>query len=168
MIYKLNRILSVGKFIFQLINTNEESHEWFKEYEREWKDIFAVQSEVAQAVANEIKVVITPEEKQEIETIPTSDLEAYDYYLLGINYNSRSLEEQNFLYAIQMYEKAIEIDPNFTLAWVRLAASSRYLYFFYDRSEERLLKTKQYLDKALTLSPQSKEVLLEEGRYYYH
>jgi TolB-like protein/class 3 adenylate cyclase/Flp pilus assembly protein TadD len=158
---------SKAKLIFQLINTKEESHEWFKEYEREWKDIFAVQSEVAQDVANEIKVVVTPEEKQEIETIPTSNLEAYDYYLLGVNYNSRSLEEQNFLYAIQMYEKAIEIDPNFTLAWVRLAASSRYLYFFYDRSEERLLKTKQYLNKALTLSPQSKEVLLEEGRYYY-
>ena len=153
----------------QLINTNDGSHIWSNEYEREWKDIFAVQSEVAQAIAKKIKVIITPGIKQEIESIPTSDLTAYDYYLRGNEYLQRSYDQQDYRYAIQMYQRATEIDPKFTLAWVGLAAASRFIYWmYYDRSEEQLLRIKKYLDKALTLSPQSKEVLLEEGKYHYH
>jgi len=154
---------------FGLISTIDGGTVWFDEYDRKWEDIFKLQSEVAQTIANEIKVIITPEEKRNIETITTSDITAYEYYLRGEEYRNRSFEEQNYRYTIQMYEKAIEIDPEFTLAWVGLAAASRYIYwFYYDRSEEHLSKTKHYLDKALSLSPQSKEVLLEEGLYQYH
>jgi TolB-like protein/AraC-like DNA-binding protein len=153
----------------QLINTSDGSQLWVRQYDREWKDIFNVQSEVAQTIADEIKVILTPGEKQEIQMQATTDLTAYDYYLRGNDYYNRSNRETDLRFAIQMYQKAIELDSTFTLAWVGLAASSRFLYFdYHDRSRENLQKTKQYLDQALKLAPLQVEVKLEEAKYYYH
>ncbi|MBR9999790.1 MAG: hypothetical protein KFF73_12515, partial [Cyclobacteriaceae bacterium] len=114
-------------------------------------------------------VVVTPEEEERIQSPPTNSITAYDYYLRGKEYYKNSLEESNFRYAVQQYEKAVEIDPEFILAWVGLAGASRYFYWFFgDRSEEQLLRTRQYLEKAIALDPELKEVQLEEARYYYH
>ena len=155
----------------QLISVENDDHIWQDTYERDISDVtkvFKVQSDIAKIIASELNVSITPDEKQDIESFPTSNLTAYDYYLKGEEYRLRNFKEQDLRFAIQMYEKAIENDPNFALAWVGLAAVSRmYYFFYYDRSDEQLLKTKQYVDKAVSLSPQSKEVMLEEGRYYY-
>ena len=93
---------------------------------------------------------------------------AYDYYLKGLDYFYRSYAEEDFRYATQMFERAVEIDPNFTLAWVGLASASRWIYWHhYDKSEEHLAQTKEYLDKAIALDPDLLEVQLETGRYYY-
>jgi len=155
----------------QLILAKDDNHIWENSYERDMsdaKEVYNIQSQIAHSVAEELKVIITPNEKNIIETVHTKKFDAYDYYLRGEDYRLRSYEEYDYKYAIQMYEKAIEIDSNFALAWVGLAAASRSIYwFYYDRSDEILLNTKRYLDKALSLSPHSKEVLLEEGNYYY-
>jgi TolB-like protein/thioredoxin-like negative regulator of GroEL len=158
-----------SRLIVQLIKTKKESHIWSAEYNRDWQDILAVQSEVAKAVASELNAVITPEEKEIIEARPTVDLTAYDLYIRANEYENRSYLEEDFRYALQMYGKAVEIDPDFTLAWIGMAACSRYLYWFkYDLSKENLASAKRYLDKAKALSPGSKEVRFEEARYYYH
>jgi tetratricopeptide (TPR) repeat protein len=103
-----------------------------------------------------------------IEAKPTSDLTAYDYYLRGKDYQNRSTKEADIRYAIGMYEKAVEIDSNFVLAWVGLATCSRLLYWYsMDISKENLSSTKKYLDKALSLSSKLKEVRIEEAWYYY-
>ena len=156
--------LSIG-----LINTSDGSSVWFEEYDRKWEDIFKLQSEIAEKIANEIKVYITPEIKRNMEISSPSDITAYEYYLRGEEYRNRSFEEHNYRYSSNMFEKAVEIDPEFTLAWLGLAATSRYIYWFhYDRSDEQLTKTKKYLDKAISLSPETKEVQLERALFHYH
>jgi TolB-like protein len=157
------------RLIVQLIRTGKEGHVWANEYNEKWQNIFSVQSEVARSIAEEIKGAVSPEEKLIFESAPTSDLQAYDYYLRGNDYSKRSYEEVDQRYAIQMYEKAVEIDPDFALAWVGLAASTRDLYWHtHYKSEENISMIKKYLDKALSISPELKEVRLEEARYYYH
>lgn len=158
-----------AKLIVQLIRTRKESHIWSNEYNRNWNDILAVQSEVAKAVASELNAVITPEEKEIIEARPTVDLTAYDLYIRANEYENRTNNEEDYRYALKMYTNAVEIDPEFTLAWVGMAACSRFLYWFcYDLSEENLATAKSYLDKAKALSPGSKEVRFEEAWYFYH
>lgn len=158
-----------AKLIVQLIRTRKESHIWSSEYNRDWQDILAVQSEVAKAVASELNAVITPEEKEIIEARPTVDLTAYDLYIRANEYENRTNNEEDYRHALKMYTNAVEIDPEFTLAWVGMAACSRFLYWFcYDLSEENLATAKSYLDKAKALSPGSKEVRFEEAWYFYH
>jgi TolB-like protein/Tfp pilus assembly protein PilF len=153
-----------------VVTGGKESHLWGESYEQnisEVKDYFLIQSRIAESIAGELKTIITPEEKELIEKTPTTNLTAYDFYLRGKDYYNRSFSEEDQRYAIQMYEKAVAIDPNLSLAWVGLAASSRNLFSFsFDRSEKNLSMTKKYLDKALSLSPELKEVKLEEAGYY--
>jgi TolB-like protein len=104
----------------QLIDAVNDKHIWSSPYDRNIKDIFKIQSEIAQAIATEIKAIITSEEKELIEKIPTTSLTAYDYYLLG-----RSLwiqrSNEGILKAKSLFEKAIETDPEFALAYAVLA-----------------------------------------------
>ena len=157
------------RLIAQLINAKDGSHVWSNDYDREWSDIFKVQSEVAQSIAGAIQVAIAPHEWEVIEARPTMDLMAYDYYLKGNEYLGRSYLESDFRFAMQMYEKSVGLDSNFVLAWVGLAKGSRMLYWFYhDRSDVNLSMAKRYLDRALSLSPRLKEVKLEEACYWFH
>lgn len=157
------------RLIVQLINTGDGSHVWSNEYDREWSDIFKVQSEVAQAIAGAIRVAVSPLERTVIEEAPTRDLTAYEFYLRGKEYRRLGFGESDFRYAFEMYERSIEIDSGFVLPWVGLASICRELYWFYhDRSEESLTLARSYLDRAKALAPALKEVRLEEARYLYH
>ncbi|MCK5371464.1 MAG: hypothetical protein KAQ62_23040, partial [Cyclobacteriaceae bacterium] len=134
-----------------------------------YEDQFKIIAEIAKKVAKEIEVNITPEEEQAIETDPTNDLTAYDYYLRGNDYYHRSYHEEDLRAAYKFYEDAINIDSNFVLGWAGLVSASIRIYFHrHDRSEEQLLRIKEYLDHALLLAPESKEVRLEKGTYYYY
>jgi len=153
----------------QLIEGNTDQHLWSDNYDRDLTDIFAIQTEIAKSVAQQLRATITSREQTVIESVPTSDLTAYDYYLKGLDYRNRSTTEEDTRYAIQMFERAVEIDPNFTLAWVGLASGSRWIYWdHYDRSDEHLAQIKQYLDRAIALDPDLLEVQIEAGSYYYH
>ncbi len=153
----------------QLIEAESDKHLWSDYYDRDLIDIFAVQTEIAKSVAKELRATITPKAQSIIETVPTTNLKAYDFYLKGMDYHFRSLQEEDFQYAIQMFERAVEIDPNFTLAWVGLASASRSDYWYnYEGSEEHQQITKEYLDRAIALDPDLLEVRLEVGKYFYH
>jgi TolB-like protein len=104
------------RLIVQLIKASEESHVWANEYNRNWNNIFPVQSEVAEAIAEELKVGISPEEKKLIEKTPTIVLAAYESYLQGKFY-LRKFTKNNLDLALQYFELAKQKDPEFALAY---------------------------------------------------
>jgi tetratricopeptide (TPR) repeat protein len=110
------------RIVAQLIDAKTDNHIWAETYDREMKDVFAIQSDVAQKIASALQAKLMPEEKKQIEQIPTQDLVAYDYYLKGRQYFLRYQTQYNEN-AIQFFQKAIDADPNFTLAYVGLCDS---------------------------------------------
>ena len=157
------------RILVQLIHAQTDKHLWGNIYEKEWKDIFFIQSDVAKQIAKELKTLLSPEIIEQIEKKPTDNLMAYDYYLRGNNYLSRSYDKQDTEIAITMYEKAIELDINFALAYTMLAqAYTRMYWFHYGRSKNTLIKSKQAIDMAFEINPNLSEAHLALGRYYYN
>ncbi|MCI0616159.1 protein kinase [bacterium] len=107
------------RIVAQLIDAKTDNHIWAETYDREMKDVFAIQSDVAQKIASALQAKLMPEEKKKIEQIPTQNLVAYDYYLKGRQYYFRYQPQYNEN-AIQFFQKAVEADPNFALAYVGL------------------------------------------------
>jgi len=153
----------------QLIDTETDKHIWADTYDRDLDDIFAIQSDVAKKIATALKASLTPEEEKRIDQKPTDNIEAYDYYLRGKTYANRSYLESDFSIGIQMLQKAIDLDPDFSLAYAALSQiHSGYYWFYFDRSEERLVKARAAADKALQLNSQLQEAHMALGMYYYH
>src|SRR4029079_2708580 len=109
----------------QLIQASDGNHEWSDTYDREMQDIFAVRSEVAEKVANKLRVRLLGEEKKQIDKKPTDNLEAYDAYLKGRYFFNRP-SDQNRSKAILQFENAVRLDPNFAAAYSGL--SDAYLW----------------------------------------
>ena len=102
----------------QLIEAVTDRHLWAESYDREMKDIFEIQSDVAQQIASALEVQMAPEEKERIEQKPTENLTAYDYYLKGREYYSRYRKQDNEN-AIELFQRAIELDPKFRFGLCR-------------------------------------------------
>ena len=153
----------------QLIRVKDGTHVWAETYDRVLEQIFALQSDVAEKVASALDVTLLETEKGSMAAKPTDNLQAYEYYLRGNEYLNRSWEEKDFRIAIQMYEKAVELDPRFALAYCGLSRAHEELYwYYYDRTQERLNKAKEAVDRALELKPDLPEAHLALGYYYYH
>ncbi len=108
------------KLIVQLIKTKKENHLWGNEYNRNWNDIFSVQSEVAQKIAGELKTVITPEVKKLIDKKPTNNMVAYDAYLMGRFY-WRKITKNDFETSLKYFQLAVEKDPGSALGYSGIA-----------------------------------------------
>jgi TolB-like protein len=149
------------KLIVQLIKTGKEGHVWANEYDRNWSDIFAVQSEVAQAVATELHSAISPEEKQLIEKKPTADLKAYEFYIraqqLADSY-WRDNETRYLPEAQRLLDKALEIDPGYEMAIVAKGG----VFLAQNRYDSVLV----YANRLMTLNPYSAHGYLLKGEYY--
>ena len=109
-----------------VVRGKKESHVWGDKYTGEWKDIFIIQDEIAKDVANELKIVLSPEEIQQIEKIPTDNTAAYNQYLLGKYYYNQHTEE-SVEGAIRFFNRAIELDSTFALVYVYLAQSYQFM-----------------------------------------
>jgi len=108
----------------QLIDARADSHLWAKTYDRDIKDVFAVESEVAQEIADPFRRKLSPAEASTLATAPTKDTAAYDLFLKGefqLRAANVSLSPESFAEAIAWYQQAIARDPNFALAMARLA-----------------------------------------------
>ena len=137
----------------QLIESAKDEHIWSGEYDRDLKDVFEVMSDISQQVASEVKVVIAPEVKERIESIPTKNLDAYNYYLLGLH-NSNQLTTDGFLSSIEYYEKALQLDPKFAHAYVGVALGYHNLVrYSFIRQEEGYPKAKEAILNALEIDP---------------
>ncbi len=149
----------------QLIDAETDEHIWSEQYDRELTDIFAIQSDVAQQVAAALMATLTADEREQIEVRPTDNLEAYEYYLRGNEY-FYALGPDNFQMAVEMYEKAVELDPNFALAFAMLSWGHVRRYFYTGRGDA-LSRARAALDEALRLGPDLSKTQMAEGYYHY-
>jgi len=157
------------RIIPQLIKASDDTHVWAHTYDNDMSEVFQVQSDLAERVAQALDITLLEPERRALASRPTENLEAYDYYLRGNEYFQRSLLESDFRIAIRMYEMAVELDPKFALAYAQLSRAHSFLYwFYYDRSDARLAMAKQAVDRALELDPDLPEVRLALGHYYYY
>jgi TolB-like protein/AraC-like DNA-binding protein len=150
----------------QLIEASTDRHLWAKQYRRETKDIFELQEEIAKNIAQEIQVIITPEEEKRIKKIPTDDLVAYDLYLKGKELFYRSGRE-DLQASIPYFNKAIERDNKFALAYSNLVMVYYYLDIF--QTEKRYtVEVNNYADKAVLFDSMSSESLIAKGLSFAH
>ena len=152
----------------QLIRAATDSHLWAETYDRKLTDIFAVESEVAENIAKSLRVQLTGAEQQAVAARPTENPEAYEAYLRGLAYwnkltTSPEVLEKNVLYL----DRAVQLDPNFGLAWASLSVAHTFIYAEYERTPQRLAKAKAALDTALRLDPDSGETQFALGMYRY-
>lgn len=148
----------------QLIEAATDRPIWSEQYSRKMGDIFTLQNEVAQQIADAIKAIVTPSELEQIGKVPTENLLAYDYYLRALQPFSE-LTREGAQQAIPLFEKAVEEDPQFALAYADMAIA----YFFMDLYK----KDKQYTelininaDKALLYDSKLAESLIAKALYY--
>jgi len=149
-----------------LIKTTDDTLVWTKAYET--TKIVRIQSDIAEQVAQALDITLLEPERQALQSKPTENMEAYDYYIRGNDYFYRGYLANDFRIAIQMYEKAVELDPIFALAYTHLSkVHAKTYFFFYDRSEERIAMAKQAVDEAIRLNPELPEAHIALGFYYY-
>ena len=150
----------------QLIEASSDKHLWAEQYSRKVGDIFSLQNEVATKITAAIEAIVTPAELEQIRKKPTENLQAYDYYLRALDpFHSRTKEGLDK--AIPLFEKAIDHDPEFALAYANIAMS----YFFLDVYQTEKQYTEQinkYADKALLYDSRSAESLIAKALYYMY
>jgi TolB-like protein/class 3 adenylate cyclase/Tfp pilus assembly protein PilF len=168
----VQRIAGRVRVTAQLIDARTDTHLWAEHYDRPLDDVFAIQSEVAQAIADQLKAKLSAEEKAAIKQAPTADLVAYDLYVraealrAATSFNARLKE--NLLEATRLLEQAITRDPSFFLAYCRLAEAHDLMYFFgSDHTPARLALANSAIQTALRLRPGSGEAHLALAEHLY-
>jgi len=155
----------------QLIRASDDTQLWSNKYERDMQGIFNVQSEIAEEVIKQLDFTLLAPERQALLARPTKNLEAYDYFLRGIDHSNKGdlyIDSQENLRAVEMFEKAVELDPNFVLAYIRLSELHSWIFHQgIDQTKERLAKSMEAVDKALELQPDLPEAKQALGDYYY-
>ncbi|MGD8535071.1 MAG: protein kinase [Candidatus Aminicenantes bacterium] len=155
----------------QLVRVADDTHIWTQRYDQDFEDIFSVQSEIAEQVARQLDLTLMEPERRVLFARPTDNLEAYDQYLRAgevesrgwLHWDIREIEQ-----AIEMYERATELDPNFTLAHIALSKAESFMYSSgMDHTEERLARSKDAVDRALALDPDLPEAQEALAFYYY-
>jgi serine/threonine protein kinase/tetratricopeptide (TPR) repeat protein len=146
----------------QLVETRTRHAVWAERYDREMKDVFAIQDEIAQNIAAALKVILTESEKEAIAKAPTSDVKAYDYYLRGRQFFYQ-FRRRGYDFARQMFTRAIDIDPGYARAYAGVADCHSYLYMYWEASETNLQAADDASRKALLLDPGLAEAHVSRG-----
>lgn len=150
----------------QLIEASTDTPIWVEQYNQEVVDIFALQNDVAKKIANAIQALVTPSELEQIEKKPTENLLAYDYYLKALDPYYRNTKE-GLEEAIPLFEKAVEYDPQFALAYANLAISYYHLDI-HQRQKQYTNLINNYSDKALLYDSKNDVSLISRALYYMH
>jgi serine/threonine protein kinase/Tfp pilus assembly protein PilF len=154
----------------QLIKAASDSHLWSDTFDRKLTDILSVESEVAKTIADQLRAKLTGKEEEVIAARPTDNLQAYDAYLRGLAYTLKTgFTPANSLGAQKYLKEAVQLDPNFALAWTLLSYvdSSGYLTQGLQPTESLREEARHAAETALTLQPNLGEALLVKGFYYY-
>src|SRR5437868_5894812 len=158
----------------QLIDARSDSHLWAQSYDRDLKDIFGVQRDVAEKVADALKAQLLPAESTRIASVPTQNPEAYDLYLRANahfqrGYDQTALVPKELPLAIALYQQALAKDPGFALAAAMLSQAHMRVYWeMPDHTEARLASAKAAADQALALQPDLGEAHVALGVYWYY
>src|SRR5438093_8735530 len=153
----------------QLIQVASDSHLWADTFDRKLTDIFGVESEIAKAIAEALQAKLTGGEQRALAVKPTNNSEAYDAYLRGLALEVRaSTSPDDSEKAVGFYERAVQLDPGFALAWARLSRANAHVYFGgLDSTTARRDATERALNTAQKLQPNSPETLLAQAYYQY-
>jgi TolB-like protein/Tfp pilus assembly protein PilF len=153
----------------QLIHAPSDSHRWADTYDRKLIDIFAVESEVAKAIAESLQAKLSVREEQALAVKPTNNPEAYDAYLRGLAFDARSWYSSDPLdKAASFYERAVQLDPSFALPWGRLSRVEAFRYFTgEDTTPARRDAAERALNIAQKLQPNAPETMLAQAFYQY-
>ena len=152
-----------------LVNVQTGSQLWAETYDRKLSDIFSVETEISKGIAESLQAKLTGREEQALAAKPTNNPQAYDAYLRGLAFEARSNYSSDALFkAIEFYDLAVRLDPNFALAWARLSGVHALLYSNRrDTTAARRDAAKEALENAQKLQPNSPETLLFTGYYQY-
>ena len=146
----------------QLVNVADGYQLWSERYDREMEDVFAIQDDISQAIVKSLRVILSEGEKKQIEKVRAVNIEAYDFYLRGKQYFHQH-RRKSLDHARQMFEKAIEIDPNYALAYAGVADCYSMLYAFADAREFNLRQADIASRKALELEAGLAEAHVARG-----
>jgi serine/threonine protein kinase/Tfp pilus assembly protein PilF len=150
----------------QLVDTHTDFPLWSERYDREMKDVFEVQDEIARKIAEALRITLSPQEREAIASKPTESLQAYDLYLRGKSY-ARRLTRQDLEFSLRMFENAVEIDPNFALAYAAIANVCSQNHYNYGRDAAWMQRAMVASRKAVSLRPELPEVLVGQAWIEY-
>ncbi|MGC1686299.1 MAG: protein kinase [Candidatus Acidiferrales bacterium] len=144
----------------QLVETQTGHTVWAERYDREMKDVFEVQDEIARSITQALRISLSAQEQETIAQKPTENLQAYDYFLRGRNYTRR----ENLEFAMQMFEHAIRLDPNFALAHAGIANISGMQFEMHGRDPRWIEKAVAAANRSFELDPENPEVIASRAR----
>ena len=147
----------------QLVEASTRHSVWAERYDRQLEDVFAIQEEIARSIAQALRITLTPQEEKTIARKPTENPLAYDFYLRGRSYTRR----ENMDYGLQMFEQAIQLDPNFALAHGGIAHLCGLIYEIREQHSKWIERGLAACDRATALAPDLPEVLVARARLSY-
>jgi serine/threonine protein kinase/Flp pilus assembly protein TadD len=147
----------------QLVEASTRHSVWAERYDRQLEDVFAIQEEIARSIAQALRITLTPQEEKTIARKPTENPQAYDFFLRGRGYARR----ENLDYSLQMFEQAIQLDPNFALAHSGIAHLCGVIYEIREQNPKWIERGLAACDRATALAPDLPEVLVARARICY-
>jgi non-specific serine/threonine protein kinase len=150
----------------ELVDTKTDFPLWSERYDREMKDVFEVQDEIARKIAEALRITLSPQEQEAIAAKPTENLQAYDLYLRGRSY-ARRYTRQDLEFALQMFENAVGQDPEFALAHAAIANVCAQYHYIYERKKTWLERSREASRTATSLQPHLPEVKASQAWILY-
>ena len=148
----------------QLINAQNDEHIWAEDYDRDLTDVFAIQTDLAQKIAHELQAQLSPSEKAGMTRKPTENGEAYLAFVQAHDLQAAAVEDRaKANEAVQLYKRAIELDPNFALAIANLSITHSWIFHNFDPKDEQRALAAKYAERALQLAPEMPEAHLARG-----
>ena len=147
----------------QLVESRSRHSVWAERYDRQLEDVFAIQDEIARSIAQALRITLSPQEEKTIARKPTENLQAYDYFLRGRSYTRRWTLD----FALQMFEEAIKLDPNFALAHAGIGSVCGMTYEYRKQEAHSIERGIVACDRALALEPQLAEALVARAWLCY-
>ena len=152
----------------QLIDATTDEHLWAEDYDRDLTDVFAIQTDLAQKIAQELQAKLSPNEKAELTRAPTTNSDAYVMLLKARELTSRQQDAESLKQAAVLYDRVLKLDPNFALAYAEASRLQSWIYHSVDPSPEHLEKAQRLAERALQLQPDSPEAHLALGYVAYY
>lgn len=152
----------------QLIDATNDQHIWANDYDRELNDVFAIQTDLAREIANQLQAKLSPAEKTQMERKPTENGEAYLAFVQAHNLGCSYEDLEKLKQSEQLYERAIQLDPKFALAFARYSQLESWMVHSWEKTAERKEKARQLAQRALEIQPDLAEGHLALGFSYYY
>ena len=150
----------------ELVDTKTNFPLWSERYDREMADVFAVQDEIARKIAEALRITLTPQEQEALAAKPTENPQAYDLFLRGKSF-ARRVTRQDTEFALQMFENAVALDPQFALAHAAIASSCAQYHWHFERAPAWIERAKAASQRASALGKDAPEIQVAEAWILY-